>query len=75
MMGESLVEILSEIFGEIIFDKIILPIFRFLGACYKFPFLFKKYSFKEIIRRGNNATYGFVISFFLTLLIIYLIYA
>jgi succinate dehydrogenase/fumarate reductase cytochrome b subunit len=72
---ESFLELLFWILIEFFGDKILVPIFQHIGAGIKYIFLHKKYTFKEILKNGNNGTLAVVVLFFSTIIIIALIYS
>ena len=53
-------EIIAEIFVEIIWEKIIKPIFYFTGVTLRLVLNFNRLTYTDIRKKGNNSIIGFI---------------
>ncbi len=54
-----IVDIMGEVFVQIIWDKIIRPIFFFSGVGLRLSLNFKRTPYAEIYKKENNSVIGF----------------
>jgi hypothetical protein len=68
----ALVDIVFEVFAEIIFNKIIKPIFKTTGVFFLWLINFGRLNFDNLWKKPNTTLYGFLI--WITLIITTMLY-
>ena len=55
---EGAAEVLGDLISEVIIKHLLYPFFKHIGACLKWIFLFRKFTYWEICDRPHNAALG-----------------
>jgi len=72
MIGEFIVEILGQVFIEIIFNKIINPSLKIIGSLILWIISLGKTPFKDIMKKDSNTRIGFITIILLVFILMFI---
>lgn len=57
-LPETVFDVLGELITEVLIKHILHPCFKHIGTAIQWPFLFNRYTYRQIYNRPHNAAIG-----------------